>query len=75
MNEKADVFIKIEEYKDILDIVKLLKEKLKEGKLVLSRLNEMKNQEDEELRTWSSELENIEKKIENIDSFLGEPEM
>ena len=71
---EAPVFVKIEDYKDILDVLELIKDRLSEAKRTLVDINEMKNEEDEELGMWSSTLNEIEKKIESIDRTLFEPE-
>lgn len=71
---EAPVFVKIEDYKDILDILELIKDRLGEAKRTLADINDMKNEEDEELAMWSSTLNEIEKKIESIDRTLFEPE-
>lgn len=71
---KAPVFVKIDEYKDILDILELIKDKLGEAKRTLGNINALKNEEDSELELWSSTLNEIEKKVESIDRTLFEPE-
>ena len=68
--EQAPVFIKIDQYKNVLDIIEVLKAKVKEAKNQLSKVQQLKNQEDAELEEWSSELAEIEKRVEGIDSSL-----
>ena len=70
----APVFVKIEDYKDILDVLDLIKDKLAEAKRTLAYLNELKNDEDAELELWSSTLNEIENKLDDIDRSLFEPE-
>jgi len=71
---EAPVFVKIEEYKDILDVLELIKDRLDEAKRTLADINEMKNDEDSELEMWGSTLNEIEKKLDGIDRTLFEPE-
>lgn len=68
--ETAPVFVKIDEYKNVLDIIQVLKGKVRESKNLLENLHKMKMEEDSELEEWSSELEEIEKRIESIDKNL-----
>lgn len=70
---EAQVFVKVDNYKDVLRTVGLIKEKLNKAKDTLAKVKELKNQEDSELEGWSSKLSEIESKIENIDSILFEP--
>ncbi|MFO7710253.1 MAG: hypothetical protein R6V53_00645 [Candidatus Woesearchaeota archaeon] len=70
----APVFVKIDEYKDVLDVIELVKAKIKESKTTLARINELKNTEDAEIETWTNELDEVERKIEFVDRTLFEPE-
>ncbi|MCH8329364.1 MAG: hypothetical protein IIB81_03145, partial [Nanoarchaeota archaeon] len=62
------------DYKDILDVLDLIKDRLAEAKRTLADINELKNDEDSELELWSSTLGEIDKKLEDIDRTLFEPE-
>ncbi len=72
MKEK-NVFIKIDEYNDSLDIVALINEKVKEARLILGKLNDLKNQEDNELLAWKNSLDEVERKLKFINQSLFEP--
>ncbi|MBD3203323.1 hypothetical protein GF327_03455 [Candidatus Woesearchaeota archaeon] len=73
MQKGTNVFVKIEEYKDILDIIELLKEKLNEANDILGKINDLKNQEDSELELWRNGLNDVERKLNFIDQSLFEP--
>lgn len=70
---EKNVFVKIEDYKEILDVIALVNEKLQEAKTVLGKINDLKNQEDSELEAWKSSLENVERKIAHVNKTLFEP--
>jgi hypothetical protein len=70
-----NVFVKIEEYKDILDIIALISEKVKEARAVLGKINDLKNQEDSELDIWKNSLDDVERKLKYIDQTLFEPKI
>ena len=72
--EGAQLFVKVDEYKDILELVGTIKAKLEDAKETLNKINEMKNDEDSELDLWHTEIEEIEKKVEHVDKVLFEPE-
>lgn len=73
MDGKAPVFVKIDEYKDIMDIMTLIREKLRQAKFLLDKVAELKAQEDQELATWAKELEDVETRVSSIDKSLFEP--
>tara|TARA_Y100000310_G_scaffold319160_1_gene374096 strand:+ start:76 stop:303 length:228 start_codon:yes stop_codon:yes gene_type:complete len=70
---EAQVFVKIDEYKDVLRTVGLIKSKLNDAKGTLAKVKELKHQEDSELEGWDSKLGDIETKLEGIDQILFEP--
>ena len=45
----APVFVKIDEYKDVIDVLHLIRTKIAEAKKTLAQINELKNREDNEL--------------------------
>ena len=73
--KKAPVYVKVEEYKDIMDIMTLMREKLRQSKFLLDKIAELKGQEDAELSTWAKELEDVESRVSAIDKTLFEPGM
>ncbi|MBN1544726.1 hypothetical protein JW898_04660 [Candidatus Woesearchaeota archaeon] len=74
MERQAPVFVKVDEYKDVLDVLDLVKNKIKEAKSTIQEINILKNQEDSELAIWSGEIADIERKVGFIDQTLLEPE-
>lgn len=69
MQEKSvPVFVKIENYKEVLDILDVMKKKLKETKQELIKVKELKSQEDQELQEWEKNVNEISKRLSFIDS-------
>jgi hypothetical protein len=69
------VYVKLEEYNEIKEIVDLIKEKLKQTRYLLSNITELKNREDAEIEGLSSELSSVEARIAVVNKILKEPEM
>ncbi len=70
----APVFVKVDEYKEILDVLDVIKGKIKDIREVLGNLNSLRNEEDAELALWNTSINEIEKKIDGIDKIMFEPE-
>ena len=68
------VFVKVDEYKDVLDLLNMIKTKVNDAREILNHINELKNEEDAELESWKLNIEDIEKKVEFIDHALFDPE-
>lgn len=71
--EGMPVYVRIEEYKDVLDVMNLIKSKIAESKETLAKLNDLKNEEDAELELWHTSIEEIERKVDFADKALFEP--
>ena len=64
------VFVKIDEYKEVLDILDVIKSKIDNAKGLLHDIQKLKDEEDRELTAWSSNLDDITAKIESIDKTI-----
>jgi predicted nucleic acid-binding Zn-ribbon protein len=74
MRENAPVFVRIEDYKQMLDVIEMIKKNLAQAKQMLAELNQLKEQEASEIQSWSGELDRIESKINDIDKLMFEPD-
>ena len=72
--KNTPVFVQIDDYKDVLDVVELIKNKLEEAQALVSQIHDLKTQEDKELELWYKEITDIEQKIGFIDKTLLEPD-
>lgn len=72
--DRMPVFVKVEEYENVLGLVKTIRKKLDEAKETLHRVNELKNEEDHQLEIWHNTLEEVEKKVDFITNSLNEPQ-
>jgi hypothetical protein len=74
MDKNVPVFVKINDYKEVLDIVDVLKQKLKETSQTLEHIKEIKAEEDHELQEWEKNITEISRRIAFIDSAFFENE-
>ena len=70
----APVFVKVDEYKEILDVLDMIKGRVKEIRDTLNDIKTLRNEEDAELAMWNNAISDIEKKIDGIDNIMFEPE-
>ncbi len=68
------VYVKLEEYKNILALVDTLKAQLMSAKDTLSEIRKLKQEEDVELEIWQTVVTEIENRIHFIDNTITEPE-
>jgi transcription elongation factor Elf1 len=64
------IFVKIDEYRDVVDILNLTKDKIKEAKDTLEKVQHLKAQEDAEIESWHAEIEEAERRVSFLDRTL-----
>ncbi|MBU2589952.1 MAG: hypothetical protein KKA65_05015 [Nanoarchaeota archaeon] len=71
-DEEKPLFVKIDKYREVISTMNQIKSKLKDADEILAELNKIKQQEDNEIETWHSDLETIKGKLMAIDRALFE---
>ncbi len=64
------VFIKMESYIDVIDILTLAKEKIQEAAKLLMRIEELRSEEEKKFSEWKNNLETIKARIAAITEML-----
>lgn len=72
--EQKPVYVKLEEYKNILALIDALETHLQSAKETLIEIKRLKQEEDVELEIWQTVITEIENRMRFIDETLTEPE-
>ena len=67
------VYVKIEDCKDIMDILTLTQEKIQKARYLLEKIHELKGEEDAALAKWKEELNDVEARVQSVDAKFSEP--
>ena len=70
LREEEPLFVRLDKFEESNQILDELKKQIEEVTGVLNETNTLKEKEDEQLKEWESELQNIKNKIEKIDKDL-----
>lgn len=70
--EEKAIFVKVDKYKEAIDTLEIIKEKLKTAQAVLNELRELKRKEEAELEEWQGTINNIKEKLTLVDNNLFE---
>lgn len=54
--ENMPVFVKVDEYEDVLSLVQTIRKKIDDAKDTLLKINDLKNEEDHQLEMWQNTL-------------------
>lgn len=74
-DQKAQVFVRVEEYKSIIDLMEAVRQKLGQAKNLLSKVNELKQQEDQQIESWAKDIDDVEERLNSISKSLLEPQV
>ncbi len=66
------VYIKLDDYKDVFEMMEVMKEKLMKVKETMSMINELRQHEETELEIWKNSVSEIENKFAFIENALFE---
>lgn len=70
MKKEMPIFVKVEQYEDVLETMNAIKAKINEVKVTLNKVIELKNSEDAEIELWQTTVDDIEKKMLYADGVL-----
>ena len=68
------VYVKLDEYKNILALVDTLNAQVQAAKETLDDIRKLKQEEDVELEIWQTVIQEIENRMNFIDETITEPE-
>lgn len=74
-DHKAQVYIKIDEYRRVKDTIAQTMTKLQQARVLLDKLSALNGQENETLTNWGRELDEMGNKVDEVDKALFEPKI
>jgi len=69
---REPIFVKIDKFRDALNILESIKKKLRESSELLESIRETQRRENEEIDKWAREIEELKDKIMMVDKKLFE---
>tara|TARA_B100002003_G_C13582343_1_gene301945 strand:- start:72 stop:305 length:234 start_codon:yes stop_codon:yes gene_type:complete len=70
--KETPLFIKVENYKEVIDLMRSIKRTVGEAKATLEKIYTIKSEEDVKIEEWDDLLRDLEKKTSFIDETLLE---
>ena len=64
------IFVKIDKFKDSIEHLNEIRERLRHASALLQKLREIRQQEDHELSAWEKDLSDLKESLESIDRKL-----
>ena len=68
--EEKEIFVKIESYKEAIDILEVIKEKLKTAQVILNEMKDLKKKEEAEFEEWQNKIDVIKEKLKLVNNNL-----
>ncbi|MEM2915798.1 MAG: hypothetical protein QXT19_00340 [Candidatus Woesearchaeota archaeon] len=73
-DSRAPVFVKVEDYNAILELLNKVKERLKQARTLLAKVNELKQEEDRQIENWAKDIDDVEERLTSISQSFTEPQ-
>ena len=73
-DQRAPVYVKVDEYRAIRDLLDAIRQRLGTARELLAKVNELKQQEDQQVEAWGRDIEDVEERLSSIDKSLLEPQ-
>ncbi|MFT4310856.1 MAG: hypothetical protein ACMXYC_04450 [Candidatus Woesearchaeota archaeon] len=70
MDSDRPIFVKVDDYNEVINLLKSSRAKLDEAKNRMNEIEGLKMQEDEHISQWKESVEEINNKLQFIDSTL-----
>ena len=69
---KSSVFVRIDRYREISDMLSEIKSKLDDARQVLRKIRDLKSREDAELKGWQTEFDTADQKLSEISRAMSD---
>jgi hypothetical protein len=70
--ENVPIYVKVDKYKELIDVLKTINNKLTQVDKTIDRINALKAQEDQQLRAWNDNLADVKARLEKINQSFYE---
>ena len=68
--DNVPIYIKIDDYKEIAELLSLTREKIVKARDVLAKIHDVVTQENEVIASWTAQIEDVEQWVGDVDSSL-----
>ncbi len=70
--ENVPIYVKVDKYKELLEVLKTINNKLSTVDKTITKINELKAQEDMQIQAWNDNLTDIKSRVEKINQSFYE---
>lgn len=66
------IFVKIDEYNEVLNLLKIVNEKIVKAEETIKKIHQLKQDEEKELGTWEENLQNMKNGLNEMENEFFE---
>lgn len=70
--ENVPIYVKVDQYKELLEVLKGINNKLQSVERTIGKINELKAQEDSQISAWNENITDIKARLEKINQSFYE---
>jgi hypothetical protein len=69
---EAPIYVRVEKYKELVEVLHAVNERLEKVHATIERINELKAQEDAQLRAWAEHFSDVKTRVHRINEAFYE---
>lgn len=66
--ENVPIYVKVDKYQELLETVKAIETKLNTVNKTIEKINELKGQEDAQMKNWTENLSDLRSRLDKINN-------
>ena len=68
--DKSATFVKIDDYRKVLEVVDKLKEQIANARVSFDKVNDLRHQEEELISEWQTHIDHVEERVVDLDKTI-----
>lgn len=68
------VFVKLDQYQEVMNLVRTMRGKVNDARIVLHKVHQLKRDEEVELELWQTSLDQVDRKVALLEQSLQDPQ-
>lgn len=70
MDSEKATFVKIDKFESVVSALNVIKKRITEAQMTLDKINTLKQEEDSVVQKWTTDLNSVQAKVENLEVEL-----
>lgn len=70
MSSTPPIYVKLDQYRELIEVVKVLANKVERAEKALAKIDELREREQSEVEAWRKNLDEVKRRVSSISTTL-----